>query len=176
MKTVDQWTDLDYLRRAYINARDMSDDPSTQNGAVLAPKQDPENLVYGANTLARGIKILRGVLATWPKVKKYRWICHAERMVIHLAAFRGVPTEGATLYCPWFACTDCARAIINAGITRVVGHEEMRNKLHPTWMGEITEANVMLDRAGVRREYLDADLFDSDPAYAVLFRGKLWIP
>jgi hypothetical protein len=52
----------------------------------------------------------------------------------------------------------------------------MRDKLHPTWMDEIEEADVMLDQAGVRREYLDADLFDSDPAFSVLFRGELWIP
>ena len=176
MKTVDQWTDLDYLRRAYINARDMSDDPSTQNGSVLVPKHNPEDLVYGANMLPRGIKITRDAVAACPKAQKYRWICHAERVVIHRAAFRGVPTEGATLYCPWFACTDCARAIISAGITRVVGHEQMRRKIHTTWMVDIQEADVMLDMANVRREYLDADLFDSDPRYAILFRGKLWIP
>ena len=176
MKTVNQWIDLDYLRRAYINARDMSDDASTQNGSVLVPKQNPENLVYGANKLPRGIKIPREVIASWSKARKYRWMCHAERVAIDTAAFRGVATEGATLYCPWFACTYCARAIIESGITRVVGHEQMRHKLHPTWMEEIEEANVMLDKAGVRREYLDADLFDSDHRYAVLFRGKLWIP
>jgi dCMP deaminase len=174
---VDQWTDLDYLRRAYINARDLSDDPSTQNGAVLAPKRYPESqLVYGANRLPRGINIPKEVIATWPKKKKYRWMSHAERNVIHLAGLRGTPTHEATLFCPWFACTDCARAIIDAGITRVVGHKQMRDKLHPTWMDEIEEADVMLDQAGVRREYLDADLFDSDPAFSVLFRGELWIP
>lgn len=177
MKTVDQWTDLDYLRRAYINARDMSDDPATQNGAVLAPLWYPEtNLLYGANRMPRGIRYTKEEIAAWPKEKKYHWMVHAERSVIALAAFHGISTQGATLYCPWFACTDCATAIIDCGITRIVGHKQMCNKLHPTWMEEIKEANVMFDKAGVKREYLDADLFDSNPAHAVMFRGELWIP
>lgn len=173
----DQWTDLDYLRRAYINARDMSHDPSTQNGAVLAPARNTSHhLVYGANRMPRGIWFPMIEIAAWPKKKKYRWMVHAERSVIALAAFRGTPTQGATLYCPWFACTDCATAIIDCGIIRIVGHKQMCDKLHPTWMEEIEEANVMFDKAGVRREYLDADLFDSDPSYSVMFRGELWIP
>ena len=176
-RPADQCTDLDFLRRAYINARDMSDDPATQNGSVLVPKRYPEHMmVYGANKLPRGIKIPKETIASWPKAQKYRWMCHAERASIDMAACRGVPTFEATLYCPWFACTDCARAIIESGITRVVGHKQIRDKLHPTRMEEIEEADVMLDQAGVQREYLDADLFDSDPAYAVLFRGELWIP
>jgi dCMP deaminase len=176
-KTVDQWTDLDYLRRAYINARDMSDDPETQNGAVLKPLSYPEtHLLYGANRMPRGIPYTKEEIATWPKEKKYAWMVHAERSVIALAAFRGTPTKGATLYCPWFACTNCATAIIDCGIIRIVGHKQMCDKLHPAWMEEIEAANRMFDKAGVKREYLDADLFDSDPARAVMFRGELWIP
>jgi deoxycytidylate deaminase len=176
-KPITEWTDRDYLRRAYINARDMSDDPSTQNGSVLVPAGYPEhNLVYGANKLPRGIKIPLEVIATWPKEKKYRWMCHAEVVVIDLAALCGVSTFGATLIVPWFACMPCGRSIIEAGISRVVGHKQMRDKLHPTWMDEIEEADAMLDAAGVQRHYIDADLFDSDPAYAVLFRDELWIP
>jgi dCMP deaminase len=51
---------------------------------------------------------------------------HAERDAIYKAAFVGMQTEGATLYVPWFACADCARAIIAAGITRVVGNSLAR--------------------------------------------------
>jgi dCMP deaminase len=177
-KPITEWTDRDYLRRAYINARDMSDDPSTQNGSVLAPAKYPEHrLVYGANKLPRGISIPKKVITTlWTSAAKYRWMCHAEAVAIHRAAFLGVSTEGATLFCPWFACMPCARAIVESGITRIVGHKQMRDKLHPTWMDEIEEADTMLDAAGVQRHYIDADLFDSDPAYAVLFRDELWIP
>jgi hypothetical protein len=40
------------------------------------------------------------------------------------AAGRGVSTHGATLYGPWFACRECARATIFGGIKEVVGHAE----------------------------------------------------
>lgn len=169
-------TKRDLMRRAYLNAR-MSDDPSTQNGSVLVPKNYPSSpLIYGANLLPKGLKATKEEVASWPKEKKYRWIGHAERVAIYRAAMQGIPTNGATLVCPWFACTDCAKAIIEAGIYHVIGHQEMRDKLHPTWMEEIHVADDMLDRAGVTREYLQGSLFDDDPTKGILFRGIKWIP
>jgi dCMP deaminase len=170
------WTDEDYLRQAYKNAIDMSDDPSTQNGAVLVPKSGPEYPVYGANRMPRGIKIPKEEIASWTKEVKYRWMAHAEQSVLDLAGFRGIQTSGATLYCPWYACTKCARSIIDCGVVTCIGHQQMRDKLHPTWMDEIEEADAMLDMAGVQRVYISADLFQGDPAFSVLFRDELWIP
>ncbi len=170
------WTEEDYLRQAHKNAITMSDDPSTQNGAVLVPAGDPRYPIYGANRLPRGIKIPREEIASWTKEVKYRWMVHAEQSVLDMAGYRGVCTLGATLYCPCFACTKCARSIIDCGIVACVGHLQMKDKLHPTWMDEIEEANAMLDMAGVQRVYINADLFKGDPAYSVLFRDELWIP
>ena len=45
---------------------------------------------------------------------------HAEQNAIIQAALYGVSTKGATLYCTHQPCSLCAKAIINAGITRVV--------------------------------------------------------
>ncbi|MFH0835745.1 MAG: cytidine/deoxycytidylate deaminase family protein [Candidatus Micrarchaeota archaeon] len=45
---------------------------------------------------------------------------HAEMNAIVQAARYGVAVEGATLYCKMEPCLDCAKAIINAGIKRVV--------------------------------------------------------
>jgi dCMP deaminase len=154
----------------------MSDDPHTQNGAVLVPKGDPRYPIYGANRLPRGIKIPKEEIASWPKEVKYAWMVHAEQSVIDLAALRGVQVMGATLYCPWFACTKCARSIIDSGIIRVVGHRERMDRIHPGWQDEIEEANAMLDMAGVARSYIEADLFEGDATYAILDRGELWTP
>lgn len=175
-KTIDKWTTNDFMRRAYINARDMSDDPRTQNGAILVPEGDPRYPIYGANRLPRGIKIPQEEIAIWTKEKKDRWMVHAEQSVIDLAALRGVQTMGATLYCPWFACTKCARSIIDSGITIVVGHRERMALNHPRWGEEIAEANNMLDQARVQRAYITADLFEGDDTYAILVRGERWIP
>ena len=45
---------------------------------------------------------------------------HAELNAITNAARVGVAVEGATLYCKFLPCYTCAKAIINAGIKRVV--------------------------------------------------------
>lgn len=45
---------------------------------------------------------------------------HAEMNAIAQAASVGVSTAGATLYCTHSPCAFCTKAIINAGITRVV--------------------------------------------------------
>ncbi len=174
-KPMDQWSEHDFLRRAYIHARDYSIDPSTQCGAVLVPAGNDTNLVtFGTNRFPQGVKCTPELLAD--RVQKYFRIEHAERDAILKAARQGFPTDNATLYCPWYACSECAKAIIGAGIRRVVGHTTVMEMTPVRWMATIREADEMLDEAGVKRVYLEGDLFDGDPAYRVLFNGGFWIP
>lgn len=49
---------------------------------------------------------------------------HAEINAICFAARHGVAIAGATLYTTTFPCGECAKAIINAGIIKVVYHQE----------------------------------------------------
>ena len=44
---------------------------------------------------------------------------HAERNLIYYAARKGIPLEGSILFVTHAPCIDCARAILNAGITEV---------------------------------------------------------
>ena len=53
---------------------------------------------------------------------------HAEANVIAFAARHGISSEGSTLYVTLSPCTQCAKLIINAGITHVVYDEEYRDK------------------------------------------------
>lgn len=50
---------------------------------------------------------------------KYSWTEHAERNAIYNAARRGIATAGCSMYCTWHPCTDCARSIVMAGITKL---------------------------------------------------------
>lgn len=52
---------------------------------------------------------------------------HAEANAIAFAAKHGVSTEGATLYTTMAPCLECAKLILNAGITRVVAAESYRD-------------------------------------------------
>ncbi len=45
---------------------------------------------------------------------------HAETNAIIQAALHGVSTKGATCYVTHYPCINCTKALINAGITRIV--------------------------------------------------------
>ncbi len=51
---------------------------------------------------------------------KYAWTEHAERNAIYNAARMGTALKGCTMYVPWYPCMDCARAIIQSGISWLV--------------------------------------------------------
>lgn len=154
--------DLKFLADACRYAAEFSVDPHTQNGALLVSTMGP--VVWAANTMpeieARPERLVRP--------KKYLYIEHAERNAIYLAARRGICTEGATLYVPWFACADCARAIIQAGIKRVVGHIVPWLQTPERWKDSVRVAEGMLEEAGVVGSYLDDEL-----GVSFLFDGKI---
>jgi dCMP deaminase len=140
-------TELDYLRMAYEAARDNSEDPSTQNGAVI---------VSGNSIISTGWNhIPLGVKGTWERPAKYLYVEHAERDSIYTAARHGKCTLGATMYCPWFACADCARGIICSGIKNVVGLRRALDLTPPHWIENVEAANRMLTDGGVDIRWID---------------------
>lgn len=142
-------TDLDYLRVAFQTGVVNSDDPHTQNGAVLVPRHD--GAVQAANRVPRE---LARTPARLERPAKYQFMEHAERRVIYTAARSGVETLDATLYCVWFACPDCARAIIQAGIREVVGHVLPRSRTPARWIDQVVAGEAMLREAGVGMRWL----------------------
>jgi dCMP deaminase len=152
----------DWLRLACRTAAELSDDPRTQNGAVLVAADGRH--VIGYNHVPRGVRQHQHRL-TAPA--KYAFLEHAERAAIYAAARAGIPTEGATLYCPWFACPDCARAIICAGVKEVVGLAGHRNATPERWLGNIIVAETMLAEAGVAMRWLAGAVGET-----ILFDGR----
>ena len=73
---------------------------------------------YGTNHFPCGIEKKQERLE---RPLKYSLIEHAERDAIYDAAKSGKSTSGTIMYAPWFACADCGRAIIQAGISEVIG-------------------------------------------------------
>lgn len=140
--------DLDHLREACRYAVEHSHDPDTQNGAVLVTRRVA---IYAANCVPPGVSRSSHRLE---RPFKYDFVEHAERAVIYKAAATGNPTAGATLFCPWFACTDCARAIVSAGIKEVVGLIALRNATPARWMLNVELAEKMLKEAGVGQRLL----------------------
>jgi dCMP deaminase len=155
-----------YLRAAYKLAATHSDDPRTQIGALLV--LNDHIIGAGVNQFPAMVNVTTERLAA---PLKYSFMEHAERNAIFNA--RGIDTRGATMYCPFFACTDCARAIIQAKIWRVVGHKQCYDK-YPTgsWPESIEVANTMLDEAGVKRDYFDGVIGGVE----IQFNGETWEP
>lgn len=156
----------DWLRLAYKVASE-SPDPSTQNGAVIPAHNNV--VLQACNRFPRKVTVSGERLE---RPLKYSYIEHAERNVIYEAARYGVALEGLTMYVPWYACSDCARAIIQAGIRKVVGHKQMMDGTPEHWKESIAAAFVMFKEAGVETELLDVEL--GGPT--TLFNGKRWQP
>jgi dCMP deaminase len=144
--------DADYLREALRYAKTNSHDTRTQVGAVLVCGR---RLVFGANRIVASVG------------EKYQHTEHAERAAIYKAAAAGVPTAGGVLYAPWFACTDCARAIILSGVSSVVGLMSLRHKTPERWQPAIAVADKMLIEAGVSVRWLNETV-----GVTILFDGE----
>lgn len=166
--------DVYFLRRAYLAAQTGSTDPSTQNGAVLVDPTDAIIRPCHQAVKAEGSNHFpMRVLNTeerWQRPLKYSYVEHAERDVIYTAARLGIPTNGMTLYVPWYSCTDCARAIIEAGIARVVGHWEMYEQTPDRWKESVQIGLDMLAEANVRTDYISQQL-----GMQIRFNESLWI-
>lgn len=147
----------EYLKIAYGVAK-RSGDLSTQNGAVLV--RDGSVISFGWND------IFPANCATDERRQrplKYQWTEHAERAAIYAAARAGESTSGATLYCPWLACADCGRAIVLAGISRVVRHRIPQHSTRPDWSASISVADEMMRSVGI-------EIVDFEGSLGVKFR------
>lgn len=159
--------DIDMLKRAYKAAL-WSNDLSTQNGAILLDRYQAA-ATSGCNNIPTHVGKDQSRLE---RPKKYAFTEHAERSAIYHAARIGMPTKGATLYCPWYACADCARAIISAGIVRVVGHKQMFDRTNDRWSESVAYGFEMMEEAGVETVLIDAKL-DVEP---IRFHEEIWYP
>ena len=97
----------------------LSKDASTKVGAiVLGGANEIRSLGY--NGAPRGCDADEPSDPRNARPEKYFWFSHAELNAITNAARVGTPLEGCTLLVTHPPCMDCARAICQAGIKRVV--------------------------------------------------------
>ena len=148
--TYEEAMDRFYLRKAMEAAVELSEDPKTQTGALLVvdgtvlrdANRFPEKVDKRRNRLDGGNKNI--------------WVEHAERNVIYKAARSGISTQGTTLYSSWFTCVECARAIIQAGIFRLVLSGVVRDlERGQNWRRSQAIAEEMLCEAGIEILYLE---------------------
>ena len=154
---------MSFLRRCYDVAKSESDDLSNQNAAFVITADGQIGPVV-ANKIPDNVAKLEERIKVRPT--KYDFIEHAERGAIYAAAAAGLCTKNAILICPWYACSDCSRAIKCSGIIKVVGHKQRneltsygRSKVVDTvsdrWVNPISNGDLILKEGGIECVYLD---------------------
>lgn len=103
---------LDQASLLATRSRDMS----TQVGAVLV--KDRRIIATGYNGFPLGSEetIKRNL-----RPEKYYYYVHAEMNCINSCARSGIKVKGSTMYVtPLFPCNECAKSIINSGISKII--------------------------------------------------------
>lgn len=136
------WTEY-FMQMARLVAT-RSEDSSTKVGCVIV---GPDNEVRstGYNGMPRGVKV---TAARLERPAKYLHFSHAEISAIGNAARHGVALKDCAIFVSHSPCAGCARALIQAGIRKVVygpGKTSMPAE-------EFEAARTMFDEAGVKLE------------------------
>jgi len=131
-----------------------SEDRDFHVGAVIVGPGH-EVRATGYNGLPRGVSADDDRRFDRDSGEKFHWIEHAERNAIYNAARSGAALAGCTIYVTRFPCADCARAIIQSGIARVVGPPR------PAHAGALDHSfavsEQLLSEAGVTVEAIPSD-------------------
>jgi len=161
--------DARYLKDVWEMAAQHSQDPNTQVAAALV-------------TWAGGI-----VLAAWnelppllcnkgyPKTPDTKNYCfeHAERRVLYKSVANKLDVAGLQMYGTWIGCSECARAILQFGISRVVTFRRVVQMTPPKWKDSVAHGLTMMRDAGIKVVGWNGELHST---IKVKFNGNLLDP
>ena len=130
-----------FMGLALLSAQ-RSKDPNTQVGACIV-NDDHKIVATGYNGMPTGVKDEE---MPWERDgdfldTKYAYVCHAELNAILNSVAK---LDGCTLYVTLFPCNECAKAIIQCGIKKVV-YDDDKYDGTPA----IRASKRMFDAAGV---------------------------
>jgi dCMP deaminase len=134
----------EYFMGVALLAAERSKDPNTQVGACIVDENN-RILSTGYNGFPRGCS---DDIFPWNRNEedgetKYPFVVHAELNAILNA--RGKSLSGSKVYVALFPCNECAKAIIQAGISEVI---YLSDKYHDT--PSTVASRRMLAAAGVK--------------------------
>lgn len=121
----EKW-DLRFLELAEHIAQ-WSKDPRTKVGAVIVDEKK-RVVSVGYNGFPRGVADHEERYADRPT--KHLFVAHAERNALDNAPLM---VDGCTLYVPLLPCSECAKSIIQKGITCVVSYVPDRDGADFNW-------------------------------------------
>ncbi|MDE6501501.1 MAG: dCMP deaminase family protein [Ruminococcus sp.] len=147
MKRTDYISWDEYFMGIAMLSAERSKDNSTQVGACIVDA-DNKIVAVGYNGMPRGCNDDE---MPWEREgdsaldTKYPFVCHAELNAI--LNRNSADLRGCTLYVTLFPCNECAKAVIQSGIKRVVFYS---NKYDGT--ESVTASQFLLSKSGVSVE------------------------
>lgn len=147
MKREDYISWDEYFMGVALLAAKRSKDPNTQVGACIVNK-NKRILSTGYNGFPYGCSDDQFPWERDGEDTKYKYVVHAELNAILNAG--GKNLEGARLYVDLFPCNECAKAIIQSGITQIVYLYDKYADSEDT-----IASKKMLNAAGVRLTQLN---------------------
>lgn len=139
-----------FMTMAYVVARGSKDARTKLGAVVVGP--DNEIRATGCNSFPRGLD--DEVSERQDQPEKDFWFEHAERNAIFNAVRVGVSLKGCALYTQRTPCEACARAIVQAGIAKVI--------IHAPWAGDERDMHprtrTMFDECGVVFDVWDGEV------------------
>ena len=135
--------ETDALMELAADAASRSPNKIRKVGAVIMTCEGAEPIT-ACNTFPDGVADL-----DWRHEGdgRFVWMEHAERNAIFNAARHGRALAGATIASTFFPCIDCARAIVQAGIARLVSPEPALDDA--IWGASFPRSRIILEEGGV---------------------------
>ncbi len=135
--------EIDALMDLAAGAASKSPNKVRQVGAVILTC-DGAAPITACNTFPKGVADL-----DWRHEGDGRlvWMEHAERNAIFHAAQHGRALAGATIASTFFPCIDCARAIVQSGIVRLVSPQPAL--ADPVWGPSFPRSRAILEEGSV---------------------------
>jgi len=146
--------DMFYLRRARELSQE-TDDPNAQldNRSAVGSIITVENELVSrsANKVPEQLRSVFEFSADFDSERLW-YVEHAERAAIFFAAINNNSLDGGTIYCTRFPCSDCARAIVSFGLSRLVVSKGFLSE--GKWIESQRYARQILRMAKVKIRYL----------------------
>ena len=146
MKMAQIWASNSYARRNKVGALIVKDGMIISDGFNGTPsgfENECEEVIPCANTCTN-LFCQDCEYCKEHKLKTKPYVLHAEANAILKVARSTNSSVGATLYCTMSPCLECAKLIIQSGITRLVYTEQYRD----------TSGLELLERAGIEIKQL----------------------
>ena len=159
--------DLRFLKIAH-EVQSWSKDPSTKCGCVLV--KDRRVIATGYNGFPANIS--DSLDRYQNREFKLAAVVHAEKNALFNAAKNGSTTEGCTAYVTWPPCSQCASALIQAGVSKVICPATATAP--ERWIDNFILAGNLLYEAGVTVIYYsEEDLWTTKSAPPAAPSGSL---